>query len=55
LLNSYLDYNLRLDEKFIPNWAKLVPENIWKKNLIESLNAKKTDLFENRKEEETSN
>lgn len=41
--------NFKLDDKFIPNWAKLVPEDAWKKNLIDSLNAKKTDLFENQK------
>lgn len=39
--------NFKLDDKFVPNWAKLVPENVWKQNLIDSLNAKKTDLFEN--------
>jgi hypothetical protein len=35
----------KLPESAIPEWAKLVPENIWKKNLLETVNAKKTDLF----------
>ena len=37
--------NFKLPESSIPDWAKKVPEDHWKKNLLESLNAKKTDLF----------
>ena len=43
-----------MDDKFVPNWAKTVPENVWKKNLIDSLNAKKTDLFEIKTNDETN-
>ena len=39
--------NFKLPESSIPSWAKQVPENVWKKNLIDSLNAKKIDLFNN--------
>lgn len=35
----------RLPESSIPEWAKQMPEDKWKKNLLDSLNAKKTDLF----------
>jgi hypothetical protein len=35
----------KLPESSIPDWAKAVPENVWKKNLLETINAKKTDLF----------
>lgn len=38
--------NFTLPDCAIPEWAKVIPENVWKKNLIDSLNAKKTDLFE---------
>jgi hypothetical protein len=34
-----------LPQTSIPDWAKLVPENVWKKSLMDSLNAKKIDLF----------
>ena len=40
----------KLPESAIPDWAKLVPEETWKQNLLESINAKKTDLFENKNE-----
>ncbi len=29
----------------VPEWAKSVPEEVWKKNLLSSLDAKKIDLF----------
>ena len=38
--------NFKLPETCVPEWAKNVSEDTWKKNLIESLNAKKTDLFQ---------
>ena len=38
--------NFKLPDSSVPEWAKLVPEDVWKKNLIDSLNAKKTDLFD---------
>lgn len=44
-INSLMS-SFKLPESAIPEWAKLVPENVWKKNLLDSLNAKKTDLFD---------
>jgi hypothetical protein len=38
--------NFKLPDSAVPQWAKLVPEDVWKKNLIDSLSAKKTDLFD---------
>jgi len=29
----------------VPEWAKSVPEEVWKKNLLSALDAKKVDLF----------
>ncbi|RNA38490.1 hypothetical protein BpHYR1_002824, partial [Brachionus plicatilis] len=43
---SSLMSNFKIPENAVPEWAKLIPENVWKKNLIDSLNAKKTDLFD---------
>lgn len=37
--------NFKLPEESVPSWAKLVPEDVWKKNLLDCLNAKKLDLF----------
>ncbi|CAF1007863.1 unnamed protein product [Brachionus calyciflorus] len=42
--------NFKLPETAVPEWAKIIPEDIWKKNLLDSLNAKKTDLFDQKKE-----
>lgn len=39
--------NFKLPDESIPTWAKLVPEDVWKKTLIDCLNAKKLDLFKN--------
>ena len=39
--------NFKLQENSVPKWTKEVPENVWKKNLLNSLDAKKTDLFTN--------
>lgn len=47
-INSLMS-NFKLPDNAVPEWAKLIPENIWKKNLIDSLNAKKTDLFDFKK------
>jgi hypothetical protein len=44
-INSLMS-NFNLPENCIPTWAKQIPENEWKTNLIASLNAKKTDLFQ---------
>lgn len=38
--------NFKLPDASIPTWAKLVPEDVWKKNLLDCLNAKKLDLFD---------
>lgn len=37
----------QLPESAQPEWAKSVPEEVWKKNLLAQLDAKKTDLFAN--------
>ena len=37
--------NFKLPDSSIPEWAKKLPEDKWKKNLLDALNAKKTDLF----------
>ena len=37
--------NFQLPESAVPQWARLVPEDVWKQNLLDSLSAKKTDLF----------
>jgi hypothetical protein len=37
--------NFKLPDSCIPEWAKKLPEDKWKKNLLDALNAKKTDLF----------
>ena len=42
---SHLMSGFQLPESAMPDWAKSVPEEVWKKNLLASLNAKKTDLF----------
>ena len=39
--------NFQLPETSIPEWAKTMPEDNWKKKLLDALNAKKTDLFAN--------
>ena len=39
--------NFKLPDSSIPEWAKTLSEEKWKKNLLDSLNAKKTDLFNN--------
>lgn len=39
--------NFKLPENAIPEWAKTLSEEKWKKNLLDALNAKKTDLFSN--------
>ena len=41
--------NINLPEVSVPSWAKVVPENVWKKNLIDTLNAKQTNLFSQEK------
>ena len=46
--------NFQLPDRCIPEWAKLVPENVWKRNLLETLNAKKTDLFDSMPSEKDS-
>lgn len=38
--------SFKLPDTCVPEWAKNIPEDTWKKNLIESLNAKKNDLFQ---------
>ena len=43
---SDLMSNFQLPNKCVPEWAKSIPENVWKQNLIDSINAKKTDLFQ---------
>jgi hypothetical protein len=43
-INSLMS-GFKLPESSIPEWAKHVPETVWKKNLLETINAKKTDLF----------
>lgn len=37
--------NFKLPDASVPDWAKNVPEHLWKTNILNSLNAKKTDLF----------
>ena len=44
---SDLMSGFKLPDSSVPEWAKVVPETVWKRNLLETLNAKKTDLFEN--------
>jgi hypothetical protein len=41
--------NIKFDERAIPEWAKVIPEKVWKTNLIEKLNVKKSDLFDGQK------
>lgn len=43
-INSLMQ-SFKLPDECIPSWAKLVPEDVWKKNLLDCLNAKKLDLF----------
>lgn len=44
-INSLMQ-NFKIPDESIPTWAKLVPEDAWKKNLLDSLTAKKLDLFD---------
>lgn len=44
--------NIKLPLNSTPEWAKSLPEQVWKKNLIENLNAKQTNLFESKKDKE---
>ena len=44
--------NFKLPDSAVPEWAKIIPENVWKKNLLDSLNAKKTDLFDLKNEDQ---
>ena len=44
---SSLMKGFELPESAKPDWAKSVPEEVWKKNLLAQLDAKKTDLFVN--------
>lgn len=44
---SSLMAGFQLPESAQPEWAKSVPEEVWKKNLLAQLDAKKTDLFAN--------
>lgn len=37
--------NFKLPDEAVPDWAKHVPEDVWKKNLLDCLSAKKQDLF----------
>ena len=37
--------NIKLNENAIPDWAKVIPEEIWKNNLLENLNVRQTTLF----------
>ena len=39
--------NINLPSSCTPEWAKTLPEQVWKNSLIENLNAKQTDLFTN--------
>ncbi len=45
-LISNIMSNINLPSNFTPDWAKSIPEQIWKKNLIENINAKQTNLFD---------
>lgn len=44
---SSLMTGFQLPESAKPEWAKSLPEEVWKKNLLAQLEAKKTDLFAN--------
>ena len=44
--------NIKLSDKSVPDWAKVVPEKVWKTNLIEKLSMKRTDLFQNQNQSE---
>lgn len=44
---SSLMTGFQLPESAKPDWAKNVPEEVWKKNLLAQLDAKKVDLFAN--------
>lgn len=46
--------NFKLPEEAIPAWAKLVPEDVWKKNLLDCLSAKKLDLFDEKQKSQTT-
>jgi hypothetical protein len=46
--------NFNLPESAIPDWAKKVPESVWKKQLTDYLDAKRANLFESTKNDSTS-
>ncbi len=37
--------NFQLPDHSVPFWSKIIPEEVWKQNLLNSLNEKKMDLF----------
>jgi hypothetical protein len=39
--------DFKIPEQNVPQWAKEIPEDLWKRNLISTLNCKKVDLFKN--------
>lgn len=51
---SNLMSEFKLPDESIPAWAKLVPEHVWKKNLLECLSAKKLDLFATNEQQSSS-
>ena len=51
---SNLTSEFKLPDESIPSWAKLVPEHVWKKNLLECLSAKKLDLFATNEQQSSS-
>ena len=43
--------NIKIPMSNTPEWARSLPEDVWKKNLIENLNAKQTNLFTSKDKE----
>jgi hypothetical protein len=43
--------NIKIPTTNSPEWAKTIPEEVWKKNLIGNLNAKQTNLFASKDKE----
>jgi len=42
---SGLMSGFEMPKEAVPEWAKSVPEEVWKKSLLSSLDAKKVNLF----------
>ena len=50
-LISNIMSNIKIPMSNTPEWARSLPEDVWKKNLIENLNAKQTNLFTSKDKE----